>query len=120
MSEQEARELTSRLAAEQRAARTELAGVYRSDWWDRAIAAEIANTWQLAREWSGEDPEAVRAEARMRDELRARYGVDVDVDAANTDPAAVRVARRARHRWGSRSRRRRGSPRAISSGSPAS
>lgn len=89
-SEQEARELTSRLAAEQRAARTELAGVYRSDWWDRATAQQIGQTYQVARAWSGEDPEAGRAEARMRDELRTRYGVDVDN--TNADPAAVRAA----------------------------
>lgn len=95
-SEQEARELASRLAAEQRAARAELAAVYRSDWWDRATPEQIGRTFQVARAWSQEDPEAVRAEARMRDELRTRYGVDVDQ--AHADPAAVRAAvERAEH-----------------------
>lgn len=89
-SEQEARELASRLAAEQRAARAELGNVYRSQWWDNATAEQIGHTFQVARAWSQEDPEAVRAEARMRDELRTRYGVDVD--ATNADPAAVRAA----------------------------
>lgn len=90
VSEQEARELASRLAAEQRAARTELAGVYRAEWWDRATPEQISRTYQVARAWSQEDPEAVRAEARMRDELRTRYGVNIDQ--THTDPAAVREA----------------------------
>jgi len=89
-SEQEARELTSRLAAEQRAARAELGNVYRSEWWDRATPEQIGHTYQVARAWSQEDPEAVRAETRMRDELRTRYGVDVD--RTHADPAAVRSA----------------------------
>ena len=86
-SEQEARELQSRLAAEQRAARAELANVHRSDWWDRATPEVIGRTYQVARAWSQEDPEAVRAEQRMNDELRTRYGVDVN--STNADPAAV-------------------------------
>lgn len=89
-SEQEARELASRLAAEQRAARAELGNVYRSEWWDRATPEQIGRTYQVARAWSQEDPEAVRAEGRMRDELRTRYGVDVD--AAGADPHDVLVA----------------------------
>lgn len=89
-SEQEARELRSRLEAEHRAARAELGNVYRAEWWDRATPAQIGHTYQVARAWSQEDPEAVRAEQRMRDELRTRYGVDVDN--TNADPAAVRAA----------------------------
>ena len=95
-SEQEARELASRLAAEQRAARVELGNVYRSEWWDRATPEQIGQAFQVARAWSQEDPEAVRAETRMRDELRTRYGVDVDQ--THADPAAVRAAvERAEH-----------------------
>lgn len=89
-SEQEARELASRLAAEQQAARAETAGVHHSEWWDRATPEQIAHTFQVAHAWSKEDPEAARAESRMREELRARFGVDV----ANVraDPAALREA----------------------------
>lgn len=95
-SDQEAHELASRLAAEQRAARAELGNVYRSEWWDRATAEEIGHTYQVARAWSQEDPEAVRAQSRMRDELRTWYGVDVDH--THADPAAVRAAlERAEH-----------------------
>jgi len=89
-SEQEARELAGRLAAEQRAARVELGNVYRSQWWDGATSEQVANAYQVARAWSQEDPEAVRAEVRIRDELRTRYGVDVDQ--AHADPAAVQAA----------------------------
>lgn len=89
-SEREHRELASRLAAEQRAARAELGNVYRSQWWDRATPEQIGHTYQVARAWASEDPEAVRAETRMDDELRTRYGVDVDH--THADPAAVRVA----------------------------
>lgn len=88
--EREARDLTSRLEAERRTARTELANVYRTDWWDKATPEQIAGTYQTARAWANEDPEAVRAEARMRDELSTRYGIDVNNTGA--DPAAVRSA----------------------------
>ncbi|MGV2853054.1 hypothetical protein ACNPON_16160 [Glutamicibacter sp. AGC13] len=89
-SEQEARELQSRFAAEQRAARAEMGNVHRAEWWDRATPEQIGHTYQLARAWSKEEPEAVRAEQRMRDELRTRYSVDVDNTGA--DPEAVRQA----------------------------
>lgn len=89
-SEQEARELRSRFEAEHRSARTELGNVYGADWWERATPEQIGRTYQVARAWAHEDPEAVRAEQRMRDELRTRYGVDVD--ATHADPAAVREA----------------------------
>ena len=87
-SEQEGRELTSRLAAERAAARAQLTPVYRAEWWDRAGAEDIARAYITARAWNDEDPEAHRAEQRIRDEVRTRYGIDVD--AAGADPAAVR------------------------------
>lgn len=89
-SEQEHRELQSRIEAERRAARAELALVYRSDWWERATPEQIGRTYQVARAWSQEDPEAVRAEQRMADELRTRYGIDIT--RTHADPAAVRAA----------------------------
>ena len=87
-SEQEHRELQSRIEAERRAARVEMANVHRSDWWDRATPEQIGRTYQVARAWSQEDPEAVRAEQRVRDEVRARYGIEVND--AGADPEAVR------------------------------
>lgn len=89
-SEQQSRELSSRLDAERLAARAELGNVYRPDWWDNASPEQIGQAYTTARAWSGEEPEAVRAQGRIRDEVRERYGVDV----ANTgaDPAAVQAA----------------------------
>lgn len=89
-SEQETRELSSRFEAERKAAHTEYANVYRTDWWDRATPEQVADTYQTTRAWANEDPEAVRAETRMRDELSTRYGIDVNNTGA--DPAAVRAA----------------------------
>lgn len=89
-SEQEARELQSRFAAEQRAARVGMSNVHRAEWWDRATQEQICRTYQVARPWSKEEPEAVRAEQRMRDELRTRYSVDVEN--ARADPETVRQA----------------------------
>jgi hypothetical protein len=77
-SEQQAREMQSRFEAERRAARVELGNVYRSDWWDRASAEQVAQTYQVARAWAREDPDAVRAEEHMRTEMRTRYGLDPD------------------------------------------
>lgn len=95
-SQQEARELQSRMEAERRAARAELSNVYREQWWNQASPEQIGHAYQVARAWEREDPEAVRAQQRMRDELRTRYGVDVNA----TEPLPVLVPRpveRARH-----------------------
>jgi hypothetical protein len=86
----QARELESRFDAQRRAARAELASVHQPDWWDRAGPGEIGHAWQVARAWASEDPEAVRAEQRIRAELQGRYGVDVD--ATGPDAATMRAA----------------------------
>ncbi|MDR7184622.1 hypothetical protein J2X85_001645 [Microbacterium trichothecenolyticum] len=106
-SEQDARELASRFDAEKAAARADLAGVYRAEWWDRATPDQIGGAYTTARAWAGEDVEAVRAEQRIRDELRARYGIDADN--AGGDPAAVRdaIERAERTRLQSEEQRRR-------------
>ncbi|PFG44875.1 hypothetical protein ATJ97_0297 [Georgenia soli] len=85
--EQQARELTARLHAEQAAA---LAPAFRTEWWDQAGPEDIQHVYTAARAWTGQDPEADRAADRIRDEVRRRYGVDVDRAAA--DPDLVRVA----------------------------
>ncbi len=87
---QEAHELTSRMNVERQSARTEYGQVYRSEWWDKATPQDIGSMLATARAWVHEDPEAVRAETRMSDELRTRYGVDVDQ--AGGDPQAVQAA----------------------------
>jgi hypothetical protein len=56
-------------SSEQRAARAEYANVYRSDCWEQSTPQQIGRTYQTTRASSQEDPEAARAEKRMRDEL---------------------------------------------------
>lgn len=77
-SEREARELQSRLAAEQRAVRADLAGVQRTDWWEKASPERIAQAYESAVAWRDEEPEAARAEQRIVDELRTRHGITPD------------------------------------------
>jgi len=89
-SEHEARELAQRLTAERSAARVQLAPVHRGDWWDQAQPAAVASAWETASAWQQIDPDAARAADRIRDEVRTRYGVDVD--APGGDPTAVRDA----------------------------
>lgn len=92
-SERDARELRSRYDAEHRAARAEMGNVHRPGWWDQASPEQIATAYQVARAWAQEDPEAVRAEQQLRQEVRSRYGIDLDaVDHNDADPAAVRDA----------------------------
>lgn len=77
-SEREARELQSRLAAEQRSVRADLAGVQRADWWEKATPERIAQAYESAVAWRDEEPEAARAEQRIVDELRTRHGITPD------------------------------------------
>ena len=94
-SEREARELASRFEAEKQAARVELSSVYRSEWWDKATVDEIGSVYTTARAWAGEDTEAMRAEQRIRDEVRTRYGVDAVGADGSIVPAAMREEARA-------------------------
>ena len=95
-SEQQARELQTRLDAERGAARASLAPVQRDEWWDNASAEDIGDAWQTANAWRDVDPEADGATGRIRDELRGRYAIDVD--SLDADPEAVREALERRER----------------------
>jgi len=89
-SEHEARAVQSRLAAAQAAARVELGNVHRPEWWEQASPDQIGHTYQVARAWATDDPEAGRAEQRIRDELRTRY--DIDANTTGAAPSVVRGA----------------------------
>ena len=80
-----AAQLVQRFEAEKRVAVAELSQVHRPDWWDRADADRIGQTYATARAWAPEVDEAVRAEGKMREELQARYGIDVN----RLDPRSV-------------------------------
>lgn len=87
---QQAREYQARLEAERAVARAELAPVHEASWWDRAGTEDIARAYETATVWSVDDEEARRAGDRIREEMQARYGVDVGSPGA--DPTAVRDA----------------------------
>lgn len=87
---QEARELQARFDAERTAARAELAPVHEASWWDRARTEDVSRAYETAATWSTHDGEARRASERIREEVQARYGIDVNDTGA--DPAAVREA----------------------------
>ncbi|GAA0353877.1 hypothetical protein [Micropruina glycogenica] len=88
-SEQAAREHAARMAAERGAARASLSPVHRPEWWDTATAQDVTKAYTTAKAWSEVDPEAVRAEQRIVEEVRNRYGVDVT---GGDEPAAVAEA----------------------------
>jgi len=75
---QEARELQARRAAEWQATRADLAATTRPDWWDRATVEDIAHIYQTATAWAPVEAEAGRYRDTMREQIRTRYGVDVD------------------------------------------
>lgn len=85
LDEREATRLAQRLEAEKQVAVAELSKVHRPDWWERADAARIGQTYATARAWAPESQEAAQGERKMRQELSARYSIDVD----RIDPRAV-------------------------------
>lgn len=94
-SEQAARENTERMTAEREAARAALATVHRPQWWDSATAEDVTKAYTTATAWSDVDQEAVRAEQRITDEVRGRYGIDLT---RGTEPGTVAEAMERTHR----------------------
>lgn len=76
--------LAARLSAEHRLAASQFEQVHHSQWWDSAKREDVVHTWQAAHTWR-EDPAAERAITRMRDEVRERYGVEVEREAAGLE-----------------------------------
>ena len=89
-SEHEARALQSRLSAEWQTARAELAPVHRPEWWSSATTEQVGHASQVAKAWARDEPDAARAEQRISEELRSRYGIDPA--GATADPAVVSAA----------------------------
>lgn len=89
--EQQTKELQARFDAERGAARASVAPVHQSEWWKDASVDDIATAYETSEAWRGVDPEMERTADHMREQLRERYGIDVNnLDA---DPAAVQDAR---------------------------
>lgn len=62
-SEQEARELQSRLDAEQQTARAAVAGVHDREWWDKATPEQVGRVYQTARSWSDAEQQSAFEQA---------------------------------------------------------
>jgi hypothetical protein len=92
--EQEARLLAQRLHVERTAARAQLAPTTEGTWWDRASAREIVQAHTTATAWRDIDPDANRAAERIAEEVRRRYGIDVD---ATPDRAELEARARRTH-----------------------
>lgn len=75
---QAARDLADRVAAERTTARASLAPIERDAWWERATPRDIEVAWQTARQWQDVEPDARRATETIREQVRDRYGIDVD------------------------------------------
>lgn len=89
---QQTRELEARFEAERGAVRASLAPVQQPEWWDQATPEDIAGAHETATAWRDYDDVANSAQTRIRDEVRERYGIDVDAPGA--DPVAVAAALR--------------------------
>jgi len=78
--EQQTRELRVRFDAERNAARATVAPTARPEWWNTASVQDVAEMYQTAHAWEPVDEDLAQAAQHMRDEVRDRYGVDVDGD----------------------------------------
>ncbi|TNB67267.1 hypothetical protein FHJ30_21100 [Arthrobacter sp. BB-1] len=88
--EHRARQLQERFDAQRAAARAQLAPTARDDWWDKATPEMIQQAHQTATAWKAYDPEASQASEHIRDQVQARYGIDVNNTGA--DEASVFAA----------------------------
>ena len=90
--EEEAQRATARARADYEAERAiahaKLAPTATSDWWEHASPERIAEAHQYAATWKDHDPHARAAAERIRTEVAARYGIDVDT--TGIDPARIR------------------------------
>lgn len=84
---QRARELQVQFEQERAMARAQLQPTREPAWWDRARPEDVAHAYETSAAWKDTDPDLAQAHAHMGDELRERYGIDVnDVQA---DPQRV-------------------------------
>lgn len=90
--EQETRELRVRFEADRNAARAAVAPTARPEWWNTATVQDVAEMYQTARAWEPVDENLAAAAQHMRDEVRDRYGVDVDGDTVRGGNELVRDA----------------------------
>lgn len=56
--------------------RAVLAPVNEPQWWNAASAKQVAGAYEAAEAWKDYDPAALHASERIREEVKARYGID--------------------------------------------
>jgi hypothetical protein len=91
--EHRARQLQEHFDAQRAAARAQLAPVARDDWWDKATPPMIERVHETATAWKAYDPEAALAAERIRDQVLARYGIDVSNTGADEASVSEALAR---------------------------
>lgn len=96
--EQQARELQARFDAARAAARAQLAPVMDNRWWDTANGRDIERAHEAATGWKDHDPAARDAAEVIRDQVKRRYGLDVDNLGANEATVAEALAKAERDR----------------------
>lgn len=87
--EQKGRELMARLEGERAAARAQVAPALDARWWDNAKAEDIVRVHQTATAWKGQDPMARAAADAIREQVRQRYGIEVDALSMGADGVAT-------------------------------
>lgn len=76
--EVQARELQDRFNASQAAARVQLDPLSRDEWWDKATPDMIERAHETAEAWKDYDPVAAEHAGTIRNQVKNRYGIDVD------------------------------------------
>jgi hypothetical protein len=74
-----------RMRAEREIAYLIYRNVERDRWWERATPKDIADTVEVAGTWATTDPRAQAALNRVKEELRHRYGIDLQDSATPTE-----------------------------------
>lgn len=87
--DQKGRELMARLEGERAAARAQLAPALDARWWDNPKVEDIVRVQQTATAWKGQDPTARSAADALREQVRQRYGIDVQALGTGADGAAA-------------------------------
>lgn len=75
-SQEEQLALQNRLQVERLAARSAVGVVWEDDYWNAATSRDLAETWEKAYLWRGQDPDIERAAEHMEAQLQKRYGFD--------------------------------------------
>lgn len=69
-------ELLRAMATDRANMRAVLAPVNEPQWWNAASAQQVAGAYEAAEAWKDYDPAALQASERIREEVKARYGID--------------------------------------------